>query len=206
MIPRPSALAVLVASKKGPRHPRGKESAVPRIDSRKCLPEETKGKNKTDLPTNPKWQIGLLLCLKPYRGGSGLPQGERSVPLRGVSRGDIPSGRFFGDFLIGGESHPGSEGRSALPMGGAQRRALPSSLLCVQLAELLKSSKRLQRRLRRQLYKKTGPQSPVFSRILGAASRSPGSGRRGRRRRSRWCPPRPARSQNRPKQRCSRSA
>ena len=55
--------------------------------------------------------------------------------------------------------------------------------------------------------KKTGPQSPVFSsRILGAASRSPGSGRRGRRRRSRWYPPRPARSQNRPRQRCSRSA
>ena len=163
MIPRPSALAVLVAGKKGPRHPRGKEPVVPRIDSRKCLPEETKGKNKTDLLTKPKWQIGLLLCLKPYRGGAACRRGD-NVPPSGDSKGRSPW-RFFGDFLIGGESHPESEGRSALPMGGAQRRAKPSSLLRIQLAELLKGPKRLQRRLRRQLYKKTGPQSPVF--LLG---------------------------------------
>ena len=154
--------------------------------------------------TNSKWQIGLFLWHKPYRGGAGTAGGAKRPPQ------GIPKGAALGAPLVTfpatGKS-PGVEGRSALPMGGAQRRAKPSSLLRVQLAELCKGPKRLQRRLRRQLYKKTGPQSPVFSsRILGAASRSPGSGRRGRRRRSRWYPPRPARSQNRPRQRCSRSA
>ena len=169
-------------------------------------PRRNQRKKQDRFAHKPKVANRSFVVSETLSRGCGSPQGERSVPLRGVPRGDIPSGRFFGDFLIGGESHPGSEGRSALPMGGAQRRAKPSSLLRIQLAELLKSPKRLERRLRRQLYKKTGPQSPVFSRILGAASRSPGSGRRGRRRRSRWCPPKPARPQNRPKQRCSRSA
>ena len=156
-------------------------------------PRRNQRKKQDRFAHKPKVANRSFVVSETLSRGCGSPQGERERkvkhfslgPPRGVSRGDIPSGRFFGDFLIGGESHPGSEGRSALPMGGAQRRAKPSSLLRIQLAELLKSSKRLQRRLRRQLYKKTGPQSPVFSRILGAASRSPGSGRRGRRRRSR---------------------
>ncbi len=138
--------------------------------------------------------------------GCGNRRGSEASPSGEYPEGLSPLGDSLVTFSSGRKS-PGVEGRSALPMGGAQRRAKPSSLLRVQLAELCKGPKRLQRRLRRQLYKKTGPQSPVFSsRILGAASRSPGSGRRGRRRRSRWCPPKPARPQNHPKQRCSRSA
>ena len=100
-------------------------------------PEE---KNKTDLPTVSKWQIGLFLWLKALSRGCGLPQGERSVPLGGVPRGGAPSGRFFGDFLIGEKvtrglgrsaqmvgrrsqrlrkNSPGLEGRSALLTGGS---------------------------------------------------------------------------------------
>ena len=41
-------------------------------------PEE---KDKTDLPTNPKWQIGLFLCLKPFLGGAATPRSV--VPLGG---------------------------------------------------------------------------------------------------------------------------
>ena len=44
-----------------------------------------KEKSKTDLPTNVKWQIGLFLWYKPYRGGAGTA-GERSVPLGGFQR------------------------------------------------------------------------------------------------------------------------
>ena len=109
MVPRPSTLAVLVAGKKGPRHPRGKESAVPRIDSRKCLPEETKGKNKTDLPTNLKWQIGLLLCLKPPFWGVAACRRGDNVPPSGDSKGRSPW-RFFGDFLIGEKVTRGRRG------------------------------------------------------------------------------------------------
>ena len=65
----------------------GGNPAEPRIENTECSLDETKGKNKTDLPTNPKWQIGLFLWHKPYRGGCGLPQGERSVPL-----GEDPEG------------------------------------------------------------------------------------------------------------------
>ncbi len=46
----------------------GKESAAPRIENTECSLDETKArKNKTDLPTISKWQIGLLLCLKVAR-------------------------------------------------------------------------------------------------------------------------------------------
>ena len=41
--------------------------AAPRIESRECSLEGTKGKNKTDLTTNSKWQIGLFLWLKAAR-------------------------------------------------------------------------------------------------------------------------------------------
>ena len=46
-----------------------------------------RGEKKTDLPTNPKWQIGLVLCYKPYRGGSRLPQGERERKVKHFSLG-----------------------------------------------------------------------------------------------------------------------
>ena len=80
---------------------------MPRIDSRECFSDGTEGKNKTDLPTYSKWQIGLFLWHKPYRGGCGHRRGSgsekcftfHSVPLSG-SRGGSPW-RAFGDFLIG---------------------------------------------------------------------------------------------------------
>ncbi len=115
MIPRPSALAVLVAGKKGPRHPRGKESAVPRIDSRKCLPEETKGKNKTDLPTNPKWQIGLLLCLKPYRGGAARRRGSEASPSGESPEGISPLGDSLVTFSSGEKVTRGRRGGAPSP-------------------------------------------------------------------------------------------
>ena len=67
LIPRPSALAVLVAGNKTLKHPRDKAPAAPRIENRECSLDETKGKNKTDLPTNSKWQIGLVLWQKVAR-------------------------------------------------------------------------------------------------------------------------------------------
>ena len=78
--------------------------AAPRFEIRKCSLEQAKGKNKTGLPTSSKWQIGLFLWYKPYRGGCGLPQGERSVPLRGVPRGDTPLGDSLVTFSSGRKS------------------------------------------------------------------------------------------------------
>ena len=60
------------------------------------------------LPTTSKWQIHLHQWQNPHRGGCGLPQGERSVPLRGSTQRGLPSGRFFGDFLIGEKVTQGS--------------------------------------------------------------------------------------------------
>ena len=68
------------------------------------------------MPTNPKWQIGLFLWHKPYRGGCGLPQGERERkvkhfslgPPRGVPRGGVPP---LGDSLVtfsSGRKSPGA--------------------------------------------------------------------------------------------------
>ena len=67
---------------------------MPRIDSRECFSDGTEGKNKTDLPTNSKWQIGLFLWHKPYRGGAATPQGGQRAPLRG-SRGTAPARLWF---------------------------------------------------------------------------------------------------------------
>ena len=55
--------------------------AVPRIENGKCDPRYSLGRKKTDLPTNPKWQIGLFLCLKPFLGGAATPRSV--VPLGG---------------------------------------------------------------------------------------------------------------------------
>ena len=121
MIPRPSALAVLVAGNKTLKHPRDKAPAAPRIENRECSLDETKGKNKTDLPTNPKWQIGLFLWLKPYRGGAGTAggAGAKSETLFARSPSGVqgcPLARLWG-LSPRRESPPGSEGRSALPSG-----------------------------------------------------------------------------------------
>ena len=70
-----------------PQASSGAPPAKPRFENRECFLDRTKGKNKTDLPTNPKWQIGLFLWHKPYRGGCGLPQGERERKVKHFSLG-----------------------------------------------------------------------------------------------------------------------
>ena len=67
LIPRPAALAVLVVGKKACGILEGNTPTVPRIESRGCSLEGTKGKNETDLPTCSKWQIGLFLWLEVAR-------------------------------------------------------------------------------------------------------------------------------------------
>ena len=59
--------------------------------------------------TTSKWQLHLRQWQNPYRGGCGLPQGERSVPLRG-SRGLAP-----------GESLPTFFSEESRPGCGAER-------------------------------------------------------------------------------------
>ena len=86
--------------------------------------KEPKEKIKTDLPTCSKWQIGLFLWQKVARRE---PERSAASAKRAVTthRG-IPKGTALGAPLVTfpatGKS-PGVEGRSALPMGGAQRGA-----------------------------------------------------------------------------------
>ena len=79
-------------------------------------PVELEEKNKTDLPTNSKWQIGLLLCLNPYRGGAAC--------RRGSTQRGTPSGRFFGDFLIGEKVTRG--GGAERPLSGGRGGCAPT--------------------------------------------------------------------------------
>ena len=58
--------------------------------------KEPKGRIKTDLPTISKWQIGLFLWLKPYRGDAARRRGSEASPS-GDSKGHSPW-RAFGDF------------------------------------------------------------------------------------------------------------
>ena len=113
MIPRPSALAVLVAGNKTLKHPRDKAPAAPRIENRECSLDETKGKNKTDLPTNPKWQIGLFLWQKVARvqAQRSTKEGEGSAPRESRTVG---SGAPLVTFPATGKS-PGA-------WGGAPKR------------------------------------------------------------------------------------
>ena len=67
-----------------------------------------RGEKKTDLPTNPTWQIGLVLCYKPYRGGAGTAGGAKRPP-RGVPRGVSPLGDSLVTFSSGRKS-PGAWG------------------------------------------------------------------------------------------------
>ena len=107
-IPPPSALAVLVAGNKTLKHPRDKAPAAPRIENRECSLDETKGKNKTDLPTNSKWQIGLFLWLKALSRGCGNRRGSEASPS-GDSKGRSPW-RAFGDFPRDGKVTRGRRG------------------------------------------------------------------------------------------------
>ena len=57
-----------------------------------------------------------------------MPQGERSVPLGEYPEGVSPSGRFFGDFLIGEKVTRGAEHGKAMLSRSACRwvQGLPS--------------------------------------------------------------------------------
>ena len=84
---------------------RNKTPAVPRIDSRECFPDGTEGKNKTDLPSNLKWQIGLFLWLKVARRDA-LASAARAV----TPHWGIPKGAALGDSLVtfsSGRKSPG---------------------------------------------------------------------------------------------------
>ena len=75
-----------------PHRPR--DAPAPRIESRRCDLRYSSGRKKTDLPTNPKWQIGLVLCYKPYRGGAGTAGGAKRPPQ------GIPKGAALGAPLV----------------------------------------------------------------------------------------------------------
>ena len=75
----------------------GTPPAMPRIDSRECFPDGTEGKNKTDLPSNLKWQIGLFLWLRVARVQAKRSTNEGGKFAPGDSNGRSPW-RAFGDF------------------------------------------------------------------------------------------------------------
>ena len=76
-------------------------------------PEE---KTKTDLPTNSKWQIGLFLWHKPYRGGAACRRGSEASPSGGPG---VPPWRIFGDFLFEKKVTRVQGGAPALGFAGA---------------------------------------------------------------------------------------
>ena len=100
---------------------------MPRIEKIECSLDETRGKNKTDLPTKSKWQIGLFLWQKTARvQASAQHQRGRFLCTGGIPKGGSPW-RFFGDFLIGEKvtrvqgGAPASQGLwgQSPPLGGA---------------------------------------------------------------------------------------
>jgi len=106
-----------------PQASSGAPPAKPRFENRECFLDETKGKNKIDLPTNPKWQIGLLLWLKALSRGLRLAAGGaglKSVSLfsrspSGDSKGCSPW-RTFGDFPRVGKVTRGRRGGAPSPL------------------------------------------------------------------------------------------
>ena len=81
-------------------------------------PVELEEENKTDLPTTPKWQIGLFLWQKVARRET--ERSAASAKRAATTHRGIPKGAALGAPLVTfpatGKS-PGVEGRSALPMG-----------------------------------------------------------------------------------------
>ena len=89
--------------------------AVPRIDSRECFSDGTEGKNKTDLLTNSKWQIGLFLWLKVARRE---PERSAASAKRAVTTYQgIPKGAALGAPLV---TFPAT-GKSPGVWGGAPK-------------------------------------------------------------------------------------
>ena len=85
---------------------------------------EPKEKIRPICPLSLKWQIGLFLWHKPYRGGCGHRRGSEASPLGEYPEGVSPSGRFFGDFLIGEKVTRGG-GAERPPLGGCGGKRPP---------------------------------------------------------------------------------
>ena len=92
---------------------------MPRIDSRECFFVGTEGKNKTDLLTNSKWQIGLFLWLKVARVQAKRSTKEGGNFAPGDSKGRSPW-RAFGDFPRDGKVTRGAEHGKAMLMRSAR--------------------------------------------------------------------------------------
>ena len=108
---------------------------MPRIDSRKCSLDGTKGKNKTDLSTSSKWQIDLIFVVEgsPARCVSERSKGGDYAP--GDSKGHSPW-RAFGDFPRIGKVTPGWRGGAPSWLGQesslttcplARKQAIPTA-------------------------------------------------------------------------------
>ena len=132
---------------------------MPRIEKTECSLDETRGKNKTDLPTNSKWQIGLVLWQKVARRETerSAASAKRAVrdgysfqfnracapslepdcvrfPKFCWNPGGIPKGAALGAPL--GKS-PGVEGRSALLIGGTALLAFSQQLQGASPCEII---------------------------------------------------------------------
>ena len=100
---------------------------MPRIEKTECSLDETRGKNKTDLPTNSKWQIGLVLWQKVARRET--ERSAASAKRAATTHRGIPKGTALGAPLVtfpaSGKS-PGVEERSALLTGECRGGCAPS--------------------------------------------------------------------------------
>ena len=86
--------------------------AAPRFENRRCDPAKTEGEKKTDSLTHLKVANRSELEAETLsRGLRHRRRGSEASPLGSTQRG-APSGRFFGDFLIGEKVTRGA-GRSA---------------------------------------------------------------------------------------------
>ena len=124
LIPRPPALAVLVAGKKARGILRG-NPAAPRIDSRKCELQYSLGRNQGRFTHKLKVANRSRLVAEGSPARAGAQRSERSKggdSALGDSKGRSPW-RFFGDFLIGEKVTRGQGGAPA--SGGVQRGAAP---------------------------------------------------------------------------------
>ena len=97
---------------------------APRFESSRCFLDGASGETKASCCTTSKWQIQLRRCRYPLSGGNGAcAVGGMITPPKGSPQRGAPSGRFFGDFLIGEKVTRGA-GRSA-PSWGVQRGSAP---------------------------------------------------------------------------------
>ena len=71
---------------------------MPRIEKTECSLDETRGKNKTDLPTNSKWQIGLVLWQKVARRET--ERSAASAKRAATTHRGIPKGTALGAPLV----------------------------------------------------------------------------------------------------------